>query len=1529
MQSRIVPSLTLGILLSGCFKVPVSSDGSVLSESVAAQLVESKPVSESKNVSTIDPNSTVEQKLAAPQTTALQGAAVSIPPGSLSIAAELVVEQAADFSETSITSEMGLADDIQVSNTSAGMIIRPTENVDLKKPLTLAMPLPASLGMRLADTGSRYAIFYKYFDPTESKLVTGMKVVDQVTVKLSFDASSGKDIITFEGYFGAYWAAILSREVKKEEVPPPKPAEEPIINVNKVSVIESTGIVKESEIIVKQTVQIPENVWQKPVLEKSPNGGRVARLKGSPSRTVSACKVDLYENPKASSGISLEAPLGPEVDVPIAKKTEHTLVGRFRCTDDQGRFTTSPWSESMLVPAVPVETAPVAAAVPAGPSVCGDTNYPAIGLKAYEHGALVHAQDFIRVSKCVYGADIYAGEGGSVYLSIGDGSTVCDLANTTIGEGTYKLGCHKAFPNAIGGNMMNVPPGNYRAVVDFSSSETAPVVTVSRIPCDKGDFYAVFSPSGGPDNPTFPAPTAENKMTHLGGCQFVYEKRATTPEQSITYDSYSSVKFMNATGNFSCGSRIAGGASYTHNDLRTSMHYENQCGSENRFFRFYEMITAKAHRFELSLGKAAQEWGNSATNSLIRYRVETSCPEELFIYGALTSAGQNAVSEVNSAHKEGACTYRFHFATDVMDPERYKFRIGNRDKTLLCGGTGSGSYFTPDCSSSALAMDPYPYMQQGKIYEVVVSGNGIAETPSFHNVNVNVRNSGCEGGLYMVDSISSGVEASAAQAFQEVGQCIFEKSWTPTLNVPGFYLANGMGTSLCGANYDPTRVPVLNGAEVDLYCGGSSIGSMNQIKPLSVVAGTAYKVRVDMRFRNVNGRAKVSVSSLAASPSCLDNVHVLSSDLIAGLSPVTGNKMTYHGDCTYSMTILPNQFVSANPYYFNFRVKATSDANTYGRVPAGYSLNLYPEGTRSQLMESGVSPEPISVNEIQGRPIRIFVKKTATATVTVQSLQVGMPCDTYSNHWTLGGVAGNAIPTLEQRRFQKRYVGNLCTGQFVWDNSVSNANFTIDGVQMQGMNTTCGLAPSASLYGTLGEKDVICSLSQDGQQRAIGNFAAGSYVITLKAPATFEDRFKVKVLPAVRMMNDPVVSNILRGSPGLNSTGNAAPNATPASRQGSSSWTDSSGMLWFFGGKGTDPSNASYNGYHGDLWKADPSSGDPNTQLAHIDGVTGINSIGDYMGTPATRAPSARAFAASWYDATSNGVYIFGGQGMALDGGGEGYLDDLWFYSFTTGEWSLLKGGPGLNNPGVYGSKGVASASNNPPPRAGATTWKIGNQLWMFGGKTVYSAGPEEFYNDIWKYDIASGNWTWMAGAASRDSAVTGVSTPTQISARANTVSWLSNANSKLYVYGGQRYMGSMLEMWVLDLASLTWSLKRNDNMMDGYVSIPGLFDDITMPKSQAVAGWKISDDQLALLDVSGNTFVYKPSTNQFAKPGTNMANFNSIYPLYTAPFHTGGLQWAASWRGNDGALYLFGGWGTDEYANWGYRNTWWKVTIP
>src|SRR5205823_8268010 len=99
----------------------------------------------------------------------------------------------------------------------------------------------------------------------------------------------------------------------------------------------------------------------------------------------------------------------------------------------------------------------------------------------------------------------------------------------------------------------------------------------------------------------------------------------------------------------------------------------------------------------------------------------------------------------------------------------------------------------------------------------------------------------------------------------------------------------------------------------------------------------------------------------------------------------------------------------------------------------------------------------------------------------------------------------------------------------------------------------------------------------------------------------------------------------------------------------------------------------------------------------------------------------------------SGNLWLFGG------GGSYDIWNTLWKYEFSSGNWTWMKGS-NLPQLGTYGTQGVAAPSNTPGSRNGSVSWidSSGN-LWLFGG-SGYGATSECLLNDLWKYDISSGN---------------------------------------------------------------------------------------------------------------------------------------------------------------------------------------------
>ena len=75
-----------------------------------------------------------------------------------------------------------------------------------------------------------------------------------------------------------------------------------------------------------------------------------------------------------------------------------------------------------------------------------------------------------------------------------------------------------------------------------------------------------------------------------------------------------------------------------------------------------------------------------------------------------------------------------------------------------------------------------------------------------------------------------------------------------------------------------------------------------------------------------------------------------------------------------------------------------------------------------------------------------------------------------------------------------------------------------------------------------------------------------------------------------------------------------------------------------------------------------------------------------------------------------------------------------------------MKGDNIINQQGVYGTKGMESSGNKPGSRWGSVSWTDNqNILWLFGGEG-YTYNSFGWLNDLWKYNPATNEWTWMKG---------------------------------------------------------------------------------------------------------------------------------------------------------------------------------------
>ncbi|MGB3948193.1 MAG: kelch repeat-containing protein [Bacteroidia bacterium] len=416
------------------------------------------------------------------------------------------------------------------------------------------------------------------------------------------------------------------------------------------------------------------------------------------------------------------------------------------------------------------------------------------------------------------------------------------------------------------------------------------------------------------------------------------------------------------------------------------------------------------------------------------------------------------------------------------------------------------------------------------------------------------------------------------------------------------------------------------------------------------------------------------------------------------------------------------------------------------------------------------------------------------------------------------------------------------------------------------------------------------------------------------------------------------------GTMGVSSSANI-----PGARENAMTWVDNNGMFWLFGGHGY--STISTEGYLNDLWKYDVST----NEWTWVAGSNTNNSHGTYgtMGVAAsTNIPGARQNAYTWVD-NNNNLWLFGGNGYAV-GGGLNYLNDLWKYSITTGQWTWVSGSNTANSSATYGTVGVASANNIPGARYGGNTWKdsAGN-LWLFGGQENH--GSIERLNDLWKYNINTNEWTWVKGANTSNQ--TGIYGTKGVAADANTpgsrqasVCWTDNANN-FWLFGGYGFPETgttysyLNDLWMYNVSLNQWTWVSGTNLLNQSATYGtlGVASANNIPGARQMSiGWTDDNDNLWLFGSWGYTapqfgrmndlWQFNTTTNNWTwYAGSNTPNQLGIYGTQGVSNTTniaGARRMSVSFKSSTGDFYLFGGNGYDQLDSLGLLNDMWKISI-
>jgi N-acetylneuraminic acid mutarotase len=471
----------------------------------------------------------------------------------------------------------------------------------------------------------------------------------------------------------------------------------------------------------------------------------------------------------------------------------------------------------------------------------------------------------------------------------------------------------------------------------------------------------------------------------------------------------------------------------------------------------------------------------------------------------------------------------------------------------------------------------------------------------------------------------------------------------------------------------------------------------------------------------------------------------------------------------------------------------------------------------------------------------------ANYAVTVQSQPVGLTCSVTNG---AGVLPDNDVTTLQI----------ACVPKWTWITGQHT-----DGVA--GIYGTLGVPAAGNMPG--GRQYALSWADSSGHLWLFGGFGYGEGFVSGYGDY-LNDLWSYDTSTGLWTW---VSGSATAGAVGVYGTkGVGATTNTPGPRGYSITWTDASGNLWLFGGFGTDAAGTA--GSLNDLWKFNPT----NNQWTWVSGSNTVNAPGVYgtQGVAASASvPGARNSSVSWTDGAGN-LWLYGGLGFIADGTG-GTIGDLWKYDPAANLWTWVSGTSTVAAAPVYGTQNVADVGNDPGARLYAMSWYDGAaNLWLFGGDGASIA------NDLWKFDLTAGMWTWVSGSQQGESlgnyGVQGVAAASNVpGSRSSSVSW-TDKGGNLWLLGGFGH----------DSATLSGG---------GFLSDVWKFDRAT---SQWI--WVAGSNVVMTTGVYGTQGVADPAN---------------------AP---GGRDYATAWYDSNGTVWLFGGqvWGPTTLSG-GYFNDLWR----
>lgn len=320
-------------------------------------------------------------------------------------------------------------------------------------------------------------------------------------------------------------------------------------------------------------------------------------------------------------------------------------------------------------------------------------------------------------------------------------------------------------------------------------------------------------------------------------------------------------------------------------------------------------------------------------------------------------------------------------------------------------------------------------------------------------------------------------------------------------------------------------------------------------------------------------------------------------------------------------------------------------------------------------------------------------------------------------------------------------------------------------------------------------------------------------------------------------------------------------------------------------------------------------------------------------------SPGNRGLPVTWID-HNNDIWQFGGPYRAPVGepGGDWQSrTDLWKFDTSENMWTWVHGPNIMDFSPLYGIKGVPDSNSHP----GGSGWESARWVDSEGNLWLYaSAGEIRGGEQIWKFDVATSQWVWLAGGQTEDMVPPsygelGVAAPgNDPGTRAYTAYW-ADANGDLWLFGGQGSYNNELpfenfsDLWKFNTSTNLWAWMggpQNFHSLNTYVA-PGISDPVNNPMGRTLpAAWVDPSGKLGLYggEVQGfqsnDLWTYDTASGEWTFH--KGSNGRGEVPRYESedvagPVNNpGSRSGAAEWEDSEGNLWVYGGAGYHRAGN-------------